>query len=1679
MGPQDYLYAADTTNMQAGGKSFLSQVSDAITIGAPTAALSGFDSIYNTGVDVANFFGAHADRIDTQKQITDIDQNWGTYYAENKNVIDTVGFIGASLLPGGLAVKGLNLLRRGEAFGAFGRALNITTTKQTQALESALQTLASPEGSVFTRMNKDFLGALGWGVADNVLQTATFEIAVATTMKASPLLDSQSWKDTSYDILKTSLLGGVFAGGIEGLLMNRTLKDATTLIDRSGAKYKSMTDAFDRVNLTDSDKAASIMDAVLKLPKEVFEDDKLLDFTYRLNGTTKTLPLDVAALRSSDLHKTIKSGYLEFESIINNKLAEDPSVGKGFANALLKLVKDGKVAGKEDVDIRERLNDYLFNLDSIEAAQIGSVRPEDLFYFNKKGTLATGGPLVTSGVTGTPMRIVGDPTTLVSSLIGKDHASVKDAWTAGADIALKPNGEWSLNPASKRIRPTTEPSTYQTIMRLDSGETRETAILSAADIATAAAPLTPFDGGVRVADRVMKFALGKLPADDADSVELSARHLWASKLEKISGTISSDDFSILDKMSASKNIVDAKTLIETSPGVLPIPWKDLGNFDEFVFNNKISTLKNIMADGKEHDITELAYKLNTTPQWIQDVIASKFETGLTRVASGAPDLTTGWQRDLASYAERDNVVLNYKKAPALLPDDFGNTVETARYVPMADDFGSAFLGDVQGASSFITGSQAYAYRVSLAKDQLNNATASVLGAKDYGKLIDFTAEELAGLATRAGSGPGLTSFADANYGDKLGMLSQYVGKVVHGLSQDYSNAALVRIQPMLAAIKNSPVDAAELVAAVTKLRRSPDAYTLLGTEYGLDGTYMVNKNLLGKKPTEEVIANIRGASGTDGNVIHINSDSVAQLLREHMTITGERSAQRKVLLNAQGITSNISEDTLYAPPIDTKKVPYFAFVRPVDGKIFGDSNVSMITAKTPEELQRLAGQIDPTQFDVLFKKDTEAFFKAKGDYEYSRGLNESSINSSLQRDGKLGDFLPSFQAEDVLEDFVNFHQRGATQLVRDAVSTKYSQTFTELRRLSEQNTDAATSKAEPVGKFFQRTVPDPYGDYIKTALDISKRSEFTLLHQTNEFVDAVGVRAYRAADVAFRDAAAGKVSWEDANSTLTRYGLGAPYNSQHAYEVAQTGADRNLVKIALQKANMLLTTLTLRFDMANSLMNVISTPAMLGSELSSIRNSIKNNPELTGKLAELTSVGVPGEQAAIPSMSKLVFGAIRNFAGNDKKALLARYTDNLDVKGTLALYHEMTSDLSLLPKLVPSEFAKKADKWVERVAGGFGNNFAEQFTRFVSADVMRQLTEPLVVAGKMGVAEQNAYISVFVNRVQGNYIASQRPILFQGTLGSALGLFQTYQFNLLQQLFRHIEDRNLKTIAVMGGLQTSLFGLNGLPLFEAINTNIIGNANINSGHRDIYSTVTQGAGKELGDWLLYGTASALPLFGGQGPALYTRGDINPRHASVIPITPLDVPAVDASIRFVKNILNVGSKISAGGDVGAALMEGLEHNSVSRPLAGIAQVAQGFSTTGKGELISASNDFNAIANASRILGAKPLDESVGLNTKFRNKAYQAADRDKINTLGAVVRDKLRNGGTPSEEEFTGFMGQYAAAGGNTQNFSAAVQNWSKTANTSTLNELSDHLRSPYAQRFVEVMGGSRMEDFTDQ
>lgn len=1713
----DYVApGADTTEVQGGGIGF----GDAIGASVAGAVHSGLSSIYNTGAEVINSLGGNVEKLNTYNALDNLDHNWALYYKENKNAIDTAGFIGTSLIPGMLGIKALNMVRAGEGMGATGRALGFFQSKQASNLSAALRELGTEGGSVFTQINANKIAAMGWGAADQVLQGAAFETAVALTMKQSPLLADDSWWDIGKSAMVGAAFGGVIGGGIDALILNKTLKDAVKTLNVKEADYRHIA-GLQNTSLVEGDKAMAIVDSLLTLPKQIATSDKSMEVAIHAgrpdlitgwNPATKKVNVDIEKVVQATLTGTEKKAYTQFQLAARELSSDSTAVTPLLDNLLtdLKSLRDGDVTPEV---ARERMGDKLFGLRKVEAATVDpKYQPGDLFYFRKSigpdelAKIKTVEDWQNAFISHSPLdnNAYKDPYVFLGTLeqrqqafatagrIGKEgddgFPTLTAAWKAGRDVAFLEDGTVRVNDSSKFWRRVDNPVySSKQFYNTRTGSFGDTPILTAADRAAPNTELVVTRAGVEIpaAKGPSKFIRMSEVLDEKGDIEyFTARHAWASKLsiDDLPRSIRSDDFSLLDRLStlqgthlADINIVRADgSIIENAANI---------SISDLVRSSKLSEAQRLFAEaGEKADFREIAYRLNAEAPWLEEAIAARFRAAMNgkyEEAGRTIDQSKGLSVPLENYLSRQNVLLEFDR-----PQQFRELDAVTPQMPFREKRDLILDSVANSGGQFVTGELAWAYRVQAAIKVNKNASAGVLGAEDYARFPDL-AQNASKLADSTGVGASTFGAANANYGETLKLAVQEAGKQTHLIIQKHTNAAMEQIGNVALRLKQDRKAAAEVGLVTNMLRATDEKYVweALPTAIPLPSQGPVQpsrmmlkelKGLTGEK-LQEALETLRA----DGRraYIEVQSPIASEFLRTHTIMNGSRVEKRTLLMNAKGTTSNYDGEVVYVPPIDTTNMQHFAYVRPIEGRAFSTSEVAMVFGRDAAELQKRIAQVDANEFRVITKKETEDFFKAKDLYDFNLTINEPRINTELRRKGVLNNFFPEVRAENVAEDYIRWHQNQTARLVRDAVETNYAQQVTELRALGERYTEVATSKFAGTTKKSSTEVVNPFDDYVKTMLDVSKRSEYTLLHQMNEFVDAMGTRAYRGLQAAFGNAEKGLIKWEEVNAVANKLGIKGPYNNQEEYFLSNVPRDRNLIREGITKANMLLANTVLRLDFFNSVVNTVSTPLMLGTELSSIRSALRKEPELLGKLGEALSVAVPdGSGVRVPSALKLQAAAVQNFFGDRGKELIARYKANGDIKDVLSQYHSMLDNLALRADY--KAFSGGVEKAFEVGAKLTGNNWAEEFTRFVSADVMRQLTEPAVQAGKLSLKEQNAFIGVFTNRVQGNYISSQRPIVFQGVLGSAVSLFQTYSFNLMQQLLRHVANKDKRAVATMFGMQAGLFGLNGTPFFEAVNTHIIGNAAINQGHYDAYSIAPELLGKEVGDWLMYGTASAMPIvMGDKQPALYTRGDINPRHMTILPTSISDIPMISASVKVVKNIVDTGSKLSKGGEVVPTLLQGLEHNGINRPLAGFAQVLAGQSTTSKGSLISASSDLDLITTAARIGGSRPMDEAVALNNNYRIAAYRAADRDRREHLGEVVKTKLGKNQFPTDEELDGFMKDFAKAGGRVENFNAALQRWSKDANQSIVNKLKNKVNSSYGQRLSEIMGGEPLEDWT--
>ena len=1665
------VLAADTTDAQQG---FFSRLNDAVFKGIPGAAISGALSVYNTFLD---YGGKEA--LDTADVIRRYDANWGDYYEDHKETADLVGFIGTSIIPGGVGIKGLKLLQSGRAEGAFARATGFAASRKDEYLQSALRELGKSGGTLTSDIAAAKRAQLTWATADNILTSTAAELMIAATMNNSPVLENQSAWDLTQNIAFGALFGGVVGGVLEHAAARGILKQAQTKIEGAKRTFDTL-DPLLNAGLTKSDEALNFIEQIVKLPDDYYNTN----FSYRKPGSNEQAAL---VLETADAFKATRgrTEKVAFDTLAKkfNELAEGSEVtGQSFHKFILQKVQDARARGLSPDDVADEVRGYVQGVSKIqnltEDALEKAAQPKQFFVNESPTGFNDLFSEVKGKTTGKQAYYLTteDPTKIRFASAKQGFENAQQAFDEGYDAVITKAGKVSVNPKSEVIKRTPDAAlSTKFFLDLETGKLSPEIVLTAADLMKKGEDFTHFKDAVRIAGKLFKQEKSVASSVKDSALNASARFMWASKLDAkdfYKRTIDAADFPLLERMAALPEIARqgvAVLSIKLVDGTT-ISFNDIVSPQHFVNQLKLEWLvRDLGAEAKGYDIRHLAAHLNVERQWVEQAIEGNFAVS---------QKLTGSARQLEKYFQPQTVQLEWDMQ-----------IQQAQQL-------AGPIGPGHQATVLLGHQYALMTRQSVQED----AVRAVFEA-DADRFMDLD-QLLARETTSQGAGAKTFGASNADYGKRAELAVQETGKQVALLTQKNRDAAIGVMAPHINAIRADKQAGAELGVLTSALRRDARRYKLvkdLDSE-GADTYRLVDREAYAMKDSEEFGGDLDAAieylqaTATPGQKIRgeyqIKNAAVGRFLEEHTALNKTRVEKRTVLMNATGVARKWDADSVYVPPIDTNRYPHVAFVVNKN-KIGLQTDVSVITGRNDEQLRQLASAVDG-DYEVVFKSDIKRFKEAQGKYEYSMHLNESQVNSALERKGVLGDFFPETRGENVLEDFVNFHARAEEELIRTGVQVKNRQFFGELQWLSERWQDATTSTMGPRGFFFQKNVADPFRDYIKTALNISKRSEYPLLDSLNEFVDKVGTQAYKAIDSSIEKfkQSEGKdlVSLEQANKLLDNYGLGTPYKTMEEYLVANERMPKNAIKVFFQKANLFLATATLRLDFANSLVNIISTPIMLGTELSAIKQAMGKNPELIGKLNELTSIKIPGQEAAVPSMTKLIGQAMGNFFGKDKQALLQRYKSNGDIKDVLSLYHEVLEDLSYMPNRDVAGWGSKINAAVEKGARITGNTFSEEFTRFISADVMRQLSDPVVAAGKMSIKEQNAYISSFVNRVQGNYISSQRPVLFQGTTGAAIGLFQTYAFNVLQQLFRHMENRNTKTLLTFAGLQTGVYGMNGLPFFDAINQHLIGNAAGNTGHVDAYSALPM-ANKELGDWLLYGTASAFPLFGDKMPALYSRGDINPRHISIVPINPLDVPAIDASIKLVNSVKQFGSSVAKGADLGNSMLFALEHHGWNRPLAGFAQLLAGQSTTSKGSLISAANDLETTSmlariperlvefgGAARLMGAKPMDEAVALSTLYRSRAYEAVDRARIESLGQAVKTKLQSNQTPDDEELEDFMSSYVKAGGRQETFSGAMQRWMKDANYSVVNQMADKLTTPSAKRMQIALGGEPIADY---
>ena len=1665
----DLSYSLDTVAARNNEPSIFESAGNVITKGVPLTAISAVNSFANTAIDIANFFGGDYKRLEVEDYVGQGD--YLDYYKNHQQGIEVAGLIAGSLIPGGAAVKALKLAQLGKMGGALSRATNLFAGPSKTIIDDAIAQVAN-EGGLFNSFTADKFKAIALNFGDQTLQALTYELATAATMKASPIMDQDSFGDVVNNVFYGALIGGGIGGVIGGIGIRKTLNQALAQAE-DATKAQQLATYLGKGGYFAGDKVAVLLASIDDIPEA----------TTVLGRKKFNATYDNAILNSKKILQTmVKDG--------------DEDLTNSMMDSLLRMKQEGQMT-KDD------MYNYLARLDKVSRVTDPELNTPTgtIFYVNrfakdKEGVkwddLVTTSPSPESEFSlGYRLRPYATETKVgrFDSTFEFDGKSVnryntaEEAFDDGNDLFIGKGNRIYINKNAPNLERVARPGESRPLTPKEEREYRETGQLPEGSQPLYGAPLVLntisgavkesavpvvgdygkvrlFNKGVLYGDKSSIQDLKSVITKDTETIDANARYVWA----------------------ANRGLQRGDTILPDDVAMLEQVYREASRAGK--------TFSASIAQMEERGISISGMEMPTSADEMLNLIRQKKDDLIT-------DLLQNNKLSSEEIALRANVPEDYLENALMAREPKDYMVDPAQWmrvnnVKMEYNIGSLSLQD----GNIMKGMVDTQYRIQLIKDTLKGAAVEFFG-RDYDQfIINSTSAD----ATIAGAGPKLFAHSNANYGT-LGQETERVGRFVTGFIRERMKVVSQKLANVVNAIRDDANAAAEVGMFRAVRQRTGEKFAFLpdeiqATEFGnlepgeriavlksslikdKAGTITWNRNTVPENfYNGEMLLQKGETAPPAGNYTYYKlSRKVAEFEQANMEVNDTRLISRNDWYASQGLNRTMETGTLYTPPIDTTKYPHFALVKARPGTGLADDSVSIITAEDAAGLQQKIAALKD-EYSVYTKDMLKKHHEVLGDYEYNRNFANSAVDTALRRKGILNNVFPDTRSETIIKDYIDWHTRQEMSIVRDHVEIANAQLFEELRQMGARFTAPETSRTGFVAAYFGRTVDNPYNNYIKTALGISERENYRLWAEANEKVEAFFSTAFRAAKDSFTAAGKGMISYEDASKVAEKFGLGNPYSAAtdalRAYtEIANKLPPERYLSKFVSTANSVLAATTIRLDFFQSMINTISTPILLMAEGNSVRKSV---------IEKLASTELPdGTGRMIPATSKLMFNAVQNYFNKTQRDLWMPVYRNIQaVRTKSSEYFEMIDQLTLpYGRFTESEALARLKRGVELGAKLTGSELSEEFSRFVAADVGRQIFEASGDVGK----QLTDNISTFVNRVHGNYIASQRPIAFQGPIGQAIGLFQTYQFNLLQQLFRYIENGDVKTIATLAGLQTTLFGMQGLPGFQMINSHIIGNSANNPAHKDIYSTTPNFFDKKLGDYLLYGVTSNWLNTG-----LYSRGDINPRQITILPTNPLDYPAISGGIRFVGNLIDTGEKIAKGGSIPTSLLVGLEHNGLSRPLSGLAQMVQGFSTTSKGDLIAKTrpamgdgtagwNDVFNITNFSRLAGARPLDEAIAMDALYRKTLYQAKETSRITQLGQAVKTGLYGGGQWDPRDVADFASSYAKIGGDITMFNRKMIDWTNRANASTANKLFKSLRDPTNQQMMQIMGGIPLPDF---
>lgn len=338
--------------------SFWADATDAVFKGAPSVIASAVAQTLNIPTNIGAAIGItdKADVFNTGEILRGLDDALGTnidaYYAEHAKAVDTLGYVGASLVPGTVGIKML----RGAQAGMAGRNIYGSTILNPPAIAEKATRAAKLDilnkGSTFNYLNANAAKSIAAGAGQGILEAAAFETMAATLLYSSPHLEGKSFTDIAGDIVKDSLIwGGIFGtlgattakgDGLFGF-RKEVLGYEKTTVDAIRGSAASLADRKTVAGLEENIAAGTLISYLHRDAASLATKDPLILEGLIAPFVSKTDPalaqaeaamaMKTFAQASKDLQQGIKN-IMDTKLLDKELLAENPAMRQELLDAL-------------------------------------------------------------------------------------------------------------------------------------------------------------------------------------------------------------------------------------------------------------------------------------------------------------------------------------------------------------------------------------------------------------------------------------------------------------------------------------------------------------------------------------------------------------------------------------------------------------------------------------------------------------------------------------------------------------------------------------------------------------------------------------------------------------------------------------------------------------------------------------------------------------------------------------------------------------------------------------------------------------------------------------------------------------------------------------------------------------------------------------------------------------------------------------------------------------------------------------------------------------------------------------------------------------------------------------------------------------------------------------------------